>query len=44
MVNFWVFLCGFFVSLGPFNAFGNVVLIGKNVTLSFEDREATFGE
>ncbi|KAL2520110.1 Receptor-like proteiny region [Forsythia ovata] len=44
MVNFWVFFCCFFSLLGAFKAFGRVVLIRKNVTLSFQDMEATFAQ
>ncbi|KAG8389669.1 hypothetical protein BUALT_Bualt01G0002900 [Buddleja alternifolia] len=42
MSNLWVFLCYFFCLMGAFTALGNVVLIGNNVTLSFEDIEANF--
>ena len=43
-MNICVFFCGIFVSLMAITTSGNVVLIGKNVTLSFADIEATFGE
>ncbi|KAI3464390.1 hypothetical protein Pfo_021053 [Paulownia fortunei] len=42
MLNFWVFFCCFFCLLGAFTAYGNVVLIGNNITLSFDDIEANF--
>ncbi|XP_027091370.1 receptor homology region, transmembrane domain- and RING domain-containing protein 2-like isoform X1 [Coffea arabica] len=41
-MNICVFFCGIFVSLMAITTSGNVVLIGKNVTLSFADIEATF--
>lgn len=44
MSDLWVFFCCFFSLVGSFAAYGNVVLIGNNVTLSFEDIEANFGE
>lgn len=34
----------FFLFLMASPAFANVVLLGRNVTLSFEDIEANFGE
>ncbi|KAH6780424.1 Protease-associated RING/U-box zinc finger family protein [Perilla frutescens var. hirtella] len=39
---FWIFLCYISYLMGFFAAAGNVVLIAKNVTLSFEDIEANF--
>ncbi|OIT32998.1 PREDICTED: receptor homology region, transmembrane domain- and RING domain-containing protein 2-like [Nicotiana attenuata] len=42
MVSFWVFLFFSFVSLMPSGALGSVILIGKNLTLSFDDIEASF--
>ncbi|GER37814.1 protease-associated RING/U-box zinc finger family protein [Striga asiatica] len=42
MFSFRVFFCCLFTLMGAFTAYGNVVLIGKNVTLSFEDIEANF--
>lgn len=39
-----VLFCSLFFSIGVFPAFGSVVLIGSNVTLSFENTEANFGE
>ncbi|KAI3460663.1 hypothetical protein Pfo_017326 [Paulownia fortunei] len=42
MLNFWVFFCCLFCLMGAFTASGYVVLIGNNVTLSFEDIEANF--
>ncbi|XP_016456862.2 receptor homology region, transmembrane domain- and RING domain-containing protein 2-like [Nicotiana tabacum] len=42
MVSFWVFLFFSFVSLMASGALGSVILIGKNLTLSFEDIEASF--
>lgn len=45
MSDFWVLLfCCLFCLMGSFTACGNVVLIGNNVTLSFDDIEANFGE
>lgn len=44
MMNLWVFWYLSFVCVLCTRVFGNVVLIGKNVTLSFEDIEANFGE
>lgn len=44
MSDLWVFLCCFFCLMGSFTAYGNVILIGNNVTLSFDDIEANFGE
>ncbi|CAI9754315.1 unnamed protein product [Fraxinus pennsylvanica] len=44
MGKFWVFFFCFFALLGPYKAFGNVILIGKNVTLSFEETGATFAQ
>lgn len=43
MVTSLVLACSF-LSLMACVALGNVVLIGNNVTLSFEDIEANFGE
>ncbi|KAG6390283.1 hypothetical protein SASPL_148015 [Salvia splendens] len=42
MSDSWVLICCFFCLMGPFAAYGNVVLIGNNVTLSFEDIGASF--
>ncbi|CAA3020688.1 Hypothetical predicted protein [Olea europaea subsp. europaea] len=42
MVNFRVTVWCFCCLMGAFKAFGNVVLIGNNVTLSFADIEANF--
>ncbi|OIT04387.1 PREDICTED: receptor homology region, transmembrane domain- and RING domain-containing protein 2-like [Nicotiana attenuata] len=42
MRNLWVFWYLSFVCVLCTRVFGNVVLIGKNVTLSFEDIEANF--
>ncbi|KAL6515658.1 Receptor y region, transmembrane domain- and RING domain-containing protein 2 [Orobanche hederae] len=42
MLSFRVFFCCLFCLIGGFTAYGNVVLIGSNVTLSFEDIEANF--
>ena len=44
MLYLWVFLCCIFYFMGFFAASGNVVMITKNVTLSFDDVEALFGE
>ena len=44
MSDFWVLFCYLFCLMGSFAAYGNVVLIGNNVTLSFDDIEANFGE
>ncbi|KAL3513528.1 hypothetical protein ACH5RR_026245 [Cinchona calisaya] len=41
-MNFRVFLCEFLVSVIAITASGNVVLIGKNVTVSFQDIDANF--
>ncbi|KAK4490067.1 hypothetical protein RD792_000721 [Penstemon davidsonii] len=38
----WVFFCCLFWLLGAFKASGNVVLMGNNFTLSFDDIEANF--
>ncbi|XP_073141748.1 receptor homology region, transmembrane domain- and RING domain-containing protein 2-like [Henckelia pumila] len=38
----WVFFCSFVFLIGVFQAFGSVVLIGNNVTLSFENTESNF--
>ncbi|XP_047980387.1 receptor homology region, transmembrane domain- and RING domain-containing protein 2-like [Salvia hispanica] len=42
MSDFWVLFCYLFCLMGSFAAYGNVVLIGNNVTLSFDDIEANF--
>ncbi|KAL8482573.1 hypothetical protein ACS0TY_028031 [Phlomoides rotata] len=42
MLNFWVAVCCFFSLMGSFTAYGNVTLIGYNVTISFPDIEANF--
>ncbi|KAL6515602.1 hypothetical protein OROHE_018636 [Orobanche hederae] len=42
MLSFRVFFCCLFCLIGGFTAYGNVVLIGINVTLSFDDIEANF--
>ncbi|XP_075099553.1 receptor homology region, transmembrane domain- and RING domain-containing protein 2 isoform X2 [Nicotiana tabacum] len=42
MVSSWVFLFFSYVSLVASGALGSVILIGKNLTLSFEDIEANF--
>ncbi|XP_047975134.1 receptor homology region, transmembrane domain- and RING domain-containing protein 2-like [Salvia hispanica] len=42
MLYLWVFLCCIFYFMGFFAASGNVVMITKNVTLSFDDVEALF--
>ncbi|KAG8378412.1 hypothetical protein BUALT_Bualt08G0134700 [Buddleja alternifolia] len=42
MLNLWVFLCSFLCLMCAFTAYGNVVLISSNVTLSFGDIEANF--
>lgn len=44
MLYLWVFVCCISYFMGFFAAAGNVVMIAKNVTLSFEDIEANFGE
>ncbi|XP_042057521.1 receptor homology region, transmembrane domain- and RING domain-containing protein 2-like [Salvia splendens] len=42
MLNLWVFLCCISYFMGSFAAAGNVVMIAKNVTFSFDDIEANF--
>ncbi|KAL8459647.1 hypothetical protein ACS0TY_036946 [Phlomoides rotata] len=42
MLNLWIFSCCLLCLMCAFTASGNVVLIGRNVTLSFEDIEANF--
>ncbi|XP_073275366.1 receptor homology region, transmembrane domain- and RING domain-containing protein 2-like [Primulina huaijiensis] len=42
MLNFWGFFCCLFCLMCAFTAFGKVVLIGNDVTSSFQDIEANF--
>lgn len=44
MLNLWVVVCSLFLLMGCSGVSANVVLIAKNVTQSFDDSEANFGE